>query len=384
MGRHMDSQMTNAPPSRDLVAEASVWFVEFRDGNVPDSTRARFNDWLRRSPEHIQAYLEVSAAWSELPTSDPEGRIDVEAMVARAQASAEDNVVEFEKRRLTALSGADVPVQVTSDGSAEQVGSRGFRRGAMFAAAAVVAAVALGVGLWEASVYGVYSTGVGEQRTVMLADGSTIELNALSRVRVRLSRDVRNIELTEGQALFHVAKDRTRPFIVRSGTATVRAVGTQFDVYRKLSSTTITVLEGEVAVTPEKPGGSGALGPGAATPGAAQPEGAPAILLSAGQQLTVAPQQVSKPKKADVAAATSWTEHHLIFEATPLSEVADEFNRYNRKKLVIADVALRSVGISGVYSSADPESLLGFLRAQPTLVVTETADEIRVTSREKP
>jgi transmembrane sensor len=376
--------MTHAPVSRDLVAEASAWFVEFRDGNVPDSTRARFNDWLRRSPEHIQAYLEVSAAWSELPTSDPQHRIDVEALIARARASAEGNVVGFEKRRVTALSDVGAPVQVGSDGSASQVARRDFRRRALFAAAAVVVAIALGIGLWQASLSGVYSTGVGEQRTVLLADGSTIELNALSKVRVRLSKEVRDIELTEGQAFFHVAKDRARPFIVRSGAATVRAVGTQFDVYRRSVSTTVTVLEGEVAVLPGDSPDTRASGTDDAATDRAQPDGAPAILLSAGDQLTVTPHQVSKRKKADVAAATSWTEHRLIFEATPLSDVADEFNRYNRKKLIIADAALRSLGISGVYSSADPESLLGFLRAQPTLIVTETADEIRVTRREKP
>jgi len=73
----------------------------------------------------------------------------------------------------------------------------------------------------------------------------------------------------------------------------------------------------------------------------------------------------------------------LIFEATPLSDVAEEFNRYNTRKLVIADPALRSVGISGVYSTADPASLVGFLRAQPNLQVTETDGEIRVTGGAK-
>jgi len=86
-------------------------------------------------------------------------------------------------------------------------------------------------------------------------------------------------------------------------------------------------------------------------------------------------------KKADTSAATAWVQQRLIFEATPLAEVADEFNRYNPKKLVIADSELRTLGISGVYSSSDPASLIGFLRAQPSLQVTETDSEIRVTRR---
>src|SRR6266853_3259432 len=94
----MDNRPGSAPEGRDIVAEACAWFAEFREGEVPAPVRTRFDEWLRRSPEHIQAYLEVSAAWSELPTGDPEGRIDVTALVARARASADDNVVALGAR----------------------------------------------------------------------------------------------------------------------------------------------------------------------------------------------------------------------------------------------------------------------------------------------
>jgi len=386
----MDSRPITSP-SRDIVAEASAWFVEFRAGDVPAATRARFDEWLRRSPENIQAYLEVSAAWSELPTSDPQGRLDVGALVARARAAPEDNVV--------ALTAPEISASIARGRSAHSPAARRRR----FAAPALAASIAFGVLVVGLTVWlalfraDTYSTGLGEQRTLRLADGSTIELNALSSVRVRFSEHARNIELAQGQALFHVAKDPTRPFIVRTGDTDVRAVGTQFDVYRKLSGTTVTVLEGEVAVLPTDGHDLGTANPnildtvpaaGDASAGRATPPeplgspAAPAILLSAGQQITVTPHQVSKPRKADTTAATAWTQQRLIFEATPLTEVAAEFNRYNAKKLVIADVALGSVGISGVYSSADPAALIGFLRAQPTLAVTETQDEIRVTRRE--
>jgi transmembrane sensor len=379
----MDSRPVIAP-SPDIVAEASAWFVEFREGHVPSQTRARFVEWLRRSPEHIQAYLEVSAAWSELPTRDPEGRFDVAALVARAHASRDENVVPLG----APARGEDTPA----------AGDNGFWRArAGLSAAAALASLAVALGAWQWWHAGAYATGVGEQRTVRLSDGSTVELNALSRIQVRLSRDRRDIELNEGQALFHVAKDPTRPFIVRTGDTDVRAVGTEFDVYRKLSGTTVTVLEGEVAVlptdgqhlgtanrnVPDTVPPAGDASPGRATP--PEPLGTPAaaaILLSAGEQITVTAHQVSKPKKTDTAAATAWTEQRLIFEATPLGDVAAEFNRYNAKKLVIGDAALGSLGISGVYSSADPAALIGFLRAQPTLAITETQDEIRVTRRE--
>src|SRR5205823_2531257 len=86
------------------------------------------------------------------------------------------------------------------------------------------------------------------ERSIALPDGSLIELNARSSVRVRFTSNERAVELFEGQALFRVAKDPARPFIVSSDGKRVRAVGTQFDVYRKKASTTVTVLEGRVTV----------------------------------------------------------------------------------------------------------------------------------------
>ncbi len=378
----MDKNRNVTRANRGVAAEASLWFAEFRDGSVPQTVRLRFAEWLRRSPDHVQAYLEISAAWSELPTSDPEGRIDIEALIARTCTADENLVIAFgAEDAVNRQEREDAPGASKSCPCARaswRLSGRPRRHYSLAAAAAflgvlVVAGFATWFALFRADTY---STGIGEQRTLMLTDGSTIELNALSRVKVRLSTNVRSIELTEGQALFRVAKDRTRPFVVRSTDAIVRAVGTQFDVYQKNSGTTVTVLEGQVAVLPKEPAGADS-----AEPNAIEAVNAASILLAAGQQVTVTPRQISQPKKADVASTTSWTEHRLIFEATSLAEVADEFNRYNRRKLVIEDAVLRRVEISGVYSSADPESLLGFLRAQSNLAVTETDTEVRVTRR---
>jgi transmembrane sensor len=72
----------------------------------------------------------------------------------------------------------------------------------------------------------------------------------------------------------------------------------------------------------------------------------------------------------------------LIFEETPLSEVAEEFNRYNRRPLAIDDAKLRTLKISGVYSSTDPASLINFLRSQNSINVMETENQVRVVRRE--
>jgi transmembrane sensor len=313
--------------------------------------RSRFYEWLRRSPEHIQAYLEIAEGWAELPTADPGHRLDLQELIARARESRDENVVML-------------PVQPAA------TARRGVSRKVLAASLAGMTLL-LGFVVWSIlSRANTYTTGIGEQRTLQLQDGSTIELNAHSSVRIRLTGLTREVDLKDGQALFRVAKDSARPFLVHSDGTTVRAVGTQFDVYRKRSGTVVTVLEGRVAVA--EVGDSKGV------------NGSEPVLLAAGDQVTVPAQRAPKadqPRHADVAVATAWVQKRLIFEETPLAEVAEEFNRYNTRRLVIEGADLQARGISGVYSSTDPDSLLGFLRAQPNIVLTADDREIRVRLR---
>jgi transmembrane sensor len=338
-----------------IVAEASAWFIEFRAGDVNGEARQRFIEWLRRSPEHIQAYLEISGVWAELPTSDPQHKIDVTALLARARS--ESDIVSL---------SPDNPVSASVPAAEE---SPTFwqrpRRAALAMASISMLVIAAVLFLDRGNFTSSYSTGIGEQRTVQLMDGSTVELNARSTIQVHLTDRQRDVTLLQGQALFRVAKDKQRPFVVRAGDAQVRAVGTEFDVYRKQMATVVTVVEGRVETYDESN-----------SPGTA------AIVLSAGEQLTVLPHTVTKPTHTDTSVATAWVQKRLIFEETPLSEVAEEFNRYNRRPLTINDGDLENLRISGVYSSTDPASLINFLRSQNSIQVIETEKQVRVLRRE--
>jgi len=337
-----------------IIAEASAWFIEFRAGDVNGDARARFIEWLRRSPEHIHAYLEISGVWAELPTSDPEGKIDVAALIARARGEPDVIALSSSGGRSASVPSAVKPHSVWRS-----------RRAAAALAAVVLLAVVTVLFLDVGKFSGSYSTGIGEQRTVQLLDGSTVELNARSTIQIHLSEHQRDVTLLEGQALFRVAKDSQRPFVVRAGDAQVRAVGTEFDVYKKQAATVVTVVEGRVE-----------------TYDAADSPGTAAIVLSAGEQLTVLPHVVSKPTRTDTSVATAWVQKRLIFEETPLSDVAEEFNRYNRRPLTIDDGELEKLRISGVYSSTDPASLINFLRSQNSIQVVETEKQVRVLRRE--
>jgi transmembrane sensor len=398
--------------NRQIVDEASEWFVEFRVGDVDQQARERFDEWVRRSPEHIRAYIEIARTYVEMPNPHGTKPLDVEALIAYARTG--ENIVPFDQ---LGSAPSHEPRALAEPNSREQYArrvthTRPTRRSWLAIAASVLLAAIAGAAWWQSVHYPLYSTDTGERRSITLADGSTVDLNARSKLRVEFSNNERRVELLDGQALFQVAKDKSRPFIVASGEATVRAVGTQFDVYRKDSGTTVTVLEGRVAVysTTNAQSNAGSAEPPStaaqpttrsphaytqsqgqlhATPhsdsapttpaGLIDSSGSGAIFLSAGEQVTVTPAQtLAEPARADIAATTAWMQRRLIFDGSKLSDVVQEFNRYSKRQLVIENVELSGFHVSGVYSSTDPASLIRFLREQPGMQVTESENEVRI------
>lgn len=398
-----------------VYEEACEWFIECRARDLDNAARAGFDRWLRKSPEHQSAYLEIAAIWIEGPTLDPSNRWDLDNLIAQA---AEDpaNIIALELTRSASHTRQSVPSGTETNESTmaavlpspregrESVPCRvplsaaliGRRR--LFAIAASILLASAALAIYILTFSGVYATALGEQRSLALSDGSTVQLNSLSKIRVRYGEYERTVDLLQGQALFHVAKDSTRPFIVYSGQTRVKAVGTQFDVYRKADGTMVTVVEGRVAILgipddgsarhaneghPSEPNHEGERGlrnPAlrAAVADVAQREGEGAIFLSAGEQITVSPKTVRRTLHPNLAGATSWTQRQLVFDSASLADVAEELNRYNERKLVIDQSVLGTLHISGVFSSTDPASLIRFLRDRPGLRVTETRTEILV------
>lgn len=348
-----------------IYLEASEWLVEFRTGDAGPEDRRAFARWLRTSPEHVRAYLEFAAIWNEGNALDAGRQFDDETLVRAALT--EGNVFSLNQV-------ATAPRQ--------QVSAPWVPGTRLFAVAATLLVAVIGASVWLWVQRGLYATEIGEQRSIALADGSHIELNARSKIRIRLTDTERRIDLLDGQAYFHVAKDKARPFIVTSASARVRAVGTQFDVYRKTNGTTVSVVEGTVAVlsntlrrdspVPE-PSDPGMPHNAAGTRGQERE-----ILLVAGKQAIITTQVTDLPEQPDVAAATAWTQKRLVFQSAPLIDVAEEFNRYNPRRLVIQSPALYDFHITGIFSSTDPAALLRFLKTRPGIVITEREDAILV------
>jgi transmembrane sensor len=416
-----------------IYEEACTWFVESRAGDMDDASRREFDRWLRKSPEHLSAYLEIAAIWNEGPLLDPHGKWSADTLIRQAYETGDDNVVALVPaagagNTVTAEQGSRM---TTLKSSRDALSSRvdaprngWFRRWRRLASAASVAVLAILGGtlmMLELSAP-IYTTALGEQRSMQFEDGSTVELNSRSKIRVKYSKQERDVELLEGQALFHVAHDAGRPFIVAVGSTRVRAVGTQFDVYKKSSATVVTVVEGRVAVysTPHGvlSGASGNAGPPLPVQGPPPSSGATAVpqrssptspvlnssaatatdsalqstgettqnplpsnssfLVSAGEQLTITPEAAQKAANPNIASVTAWREREIVFESASLSDVAEEFNRYNERRLVIEDPQSLNFHVSGVFSSTDPEALIRFFKQRPGIKVTETETEIRI------
>jgi transmembrane sensor len=222
-----------------------------------------------------------------------------------------------------------------------------------------------------------YATVIGEQRSVVLADGSIIELNTQSSVRTRFSAAERTVELLQGEAIFKVAKDAQRPFRVLSGSSQIVALGTAFNVYARNAGTVVTVIEGRVRVSRKDPdaavGRSAALARASLSESPAGSGRAYDIELVRGEQATIAPRQpIVRVTLSDPHKATAWTERRLIFEETPLSAVTAEFARYYTARTIrIADPTLAGLHITGVFDASDPASLVEFLKAFGALDVRE-------------
>jgi transmembrane sensor len=215
-----------------------------------------------------------------------------------------------------------------------------------------------------------FRTALGEQRSVLLADGSRATLNTASIIEVVLRKGRREVRLVQGEALFEVAHDAARPFVVRAGNALLKDVGTQFNVDIRSNGTTVTVVEGQVAVdsaaTSESAAARAAHGVG---------DTVDALILRANDCVVVTPAGVGAPQRGiNVAASVAWTQRQLMFEHRPLSEVAEEFNRYNKDRIDIDSAELKRQEVTGVFDAKDPASFVAFLSSVPGVEIREGAN----------
>jgi transmembrane sensor len=340
-----------------ISEQAAAWRVTL--GMHDSRRRPEFWQWLMRSPDHVREALLMGLLNRELQDLDPEGRIGVDDRPSLAD-------------------GSPTPSEVRPESRSNPKAPR-FPRwavGVVALAACLVLALATVLGIRSAQKerrgFETYTTGIGEQRTLTLVDGSTVVLDAQSRLEVRFSSAERYFRL-EGQALFNVAHDPSRPFRVRTQATTIEAMGTEFNV-RTDRLTEVAVLDGVVRVYSQKsatsPEGSGT----GSVDNRAQ--------LGAGDGVSVDEQgDITERTHVDPASVTAWRQHRLVFNRVPLEDIVREFNRYDPKQRLRVEGHAASLRFGGVFDASDPGPLLLILARNPTLNVERDGEKVTIRDR---
>jgi transmembrane sensor len=310
-----------------IEAEAMAWLAEREEGFAPGRAAA-FEAWRRRDARHAATVAELEQVLVQL-----------DGLAARR----EEVNAHFNRVSPSPPPGQNTPAPVPIFPWWRPVAWSGL-------AAALVLGAFLGFRALPSSRSPEtrYTTTTAGYERARLADGSTLELNTASAARVQFTAAERRVELESGEAHFEVAHDTARPFVVNAGGVAVRAVGTAFNVRFVSGAVEVTVTEGKVAVGP-------AMSSGGAT------------LVAANQRLAL-PLAAAAPANAieslapaDVRAVLAWQRRVTDFSDTPLSEVTARFNRHNSLQLVVADPALGSRRIGGMFALDDAEAFVRLL-----------------------
>jgi transmembrane sensor len=293
------SIVTNA---REIDARAAEW-IERRDfANWTDADEAALNAWLAESIVHRVAFLRLETGWHSTE------RLAVLRSVDNSQAMAPR---EGKWPRMTKI----------------------------FAAFVVVAALgAAGANYFLRAQDAVYTTPFGGHRIVALADGSVVELNTDTVLRARMSAHGRDIVLEKGEAYFQVKHDAARPFVVLASDHRITDLGTKFVVRSGTGSIEVALVEGRARF--ESADSSIAMHSAVLTQGD--------VVVANADSMSV----TRKPER-ELAKQLGWRRGVLVFEYSTLANAAAEFNRYNRRKVVIADADAGRLAISGTFPVND-------------------------------
>jgi len=300
--------------SRSIEASAAQWAARVDRGALSDAEERELDAWLAQDRRHLGAFARARAVSAHFDR-------------ARALGPSFDHTQFGTSLRLRLLSG----------------------RGAWWAGALAAGIAVVVVGLNLRAPSGEFTTQRGEVRLVPLADGSAITLNTETQLDVDYTKAERRVELVKGEALFNVAHDRARPFIVHAGDTHIRAVGTSFTV-RRLPGEKVKVLvrEGVVEVTQDVP----------VAPAPIRVVAQSEAILRPAAVTAIAP--VPAPQ---IDRELAWQQGMISLDGRTLRQAAEEFARYSNTRIIIDDPSIADRTVTGLFSANNP---VGFARAVAT------------------
>lgn len=334
--------------SADIIEnEASNWLAKLDSGNLSAEDRQALKHWLAQDPEHAHALKSLAAIWSD--------------MDFLLNDLPETNTTSAPNIWSLFLSVKQVPIAV-----------------------AAVFLCTIGLFLWmsNASVKtetSFYVTSVGMQLEQQFSDGSVAHLNTDSMIETEFSDSTRIVRLLRGEAMFDVAHDPDRPFIVYAGNREVKAVGTKFIVRLTSENIVVTVTDGQVQLTKRTESKSNSV---SEQRGEQEQE---AILVSEGEEVevndSIAVPQLKAIKTDELKRRLSWMTGQLVFKNERLEHVITEISRYVPNRIVIDDPGLRDVRISGRFEIGDTEALLEAIEVSFNVRANHIDDQVIHLSR---
>lgn len=298
------------PDATEAETQAATW-LERRDRQDWDAERqAELEAWLAESLAHRLAYLRLYAAWKHA-----------------------DRLAAMRKPRLSRLVS-----------SGRRVAPAIFK---IATACAVVFAVGVAAVSYSTKPETqAFETPIGGHETLKLSDGSRIELNTNTRLRVSLSANQRQVWLDKGEAYFEIQHNAARPFTVVAGNHRVIDLGTKFVVHTEKDSLRVALLEGRAKVDTESVW--------------SQPQ---SVILAPGDVVIATRSSLSMERQPPrlLNNDLGWRRGMLIFDRTSLSDVVAQFNRYNAKKLSVSSSVAR-MKIDGSFPANNIDDFLHLAR----------------------
>lgn len=339
---------------------AASWFMRHQEAELSEQEQQEFKRWCDERPGNYEQFQDVAVVWEAFTR---------ERLAAREQEGSAVN-------ELSALVESYRPGQSQQAPSEKRSSIHPYR----WLAVACVALLAIlsfpfvsGPDLEQALPIS-YRTAIKEIETYQLQDGSVVTMNAASAMSVSLGDRIRKIELYEGEAVFAVAHDPERPFVVDVGGALVRAVGTKFNIERVRDDVIVTVLEGIVEVTKVRD-----LKASDGTAIAKQD----IKRLVHGQRLEISH---ADPVLGDITPANldvdmAWQEGNLIFENEPFYQVVEQVSRYIDERIIINDNQLSELRLSGVYRIEEADTILPILATILPIQINQIDEHLIVVER---
>jgi transmembrane sensor len=344
-------------PTDRTLAEAARWHARLHAPDCSAEERAQFEAWRAAESSHNTAYArakQAASAVTQLLYTDP-----------RLQALLDDALLSRAAPTTTPTAAAETSTSNTAVPSRKPAAciNSPVRRWAI--PASLVASLALcvfslrfvGDGTRAADPTRTYATS-SAQRTVVLADGSTAQLDVGTRLSVRMTPQRRFITLESGRAVFDVAHDASRPFSVTAATSRTTALGTKFQVQLQERQVVVTLEEGSVAVDNED------------STQVWQEQ------LRPGEQLKIDVASANRDKlRVDPSVTTSWTRGRLLFRDTRLEDAIAEVNRYSEKKIRLGDPSLGDMYVGGNFIAGESTIIVDAFAAVLPLRVVDGGDK---------